>query len=172
LRKSSSVGHAREAMRILTAEFPEVLAIGSFIYGLPGDTPATIRAMHRLAHELQLDQFFFIPLTPLPGTADWRPELWDATGRRFRQFSFLPGSRLHPHQPALERALLLSILFNWHPARLRGWLSLFGSGDARKRRVNWRLLARYARFNFGPLLRGVVSGQEQAGLIFPSWYET
>ncbi len=172
LRKTSSVGHAREAMRILTAEFPEVLTVGSFIYGLPGDTPATIRALHRLAHELQLDQSFFIPLTPLPGTASWRPELWDSTGRLFRQFSFLPGSRLHPHQPALERALLLSILFNWHPARLRGWLGLFGSGDARKRRVNWRLLARFARFNFGPLLRRVVSGQEQAGLIFPAWYET
>ncbi len=172
LGKTSGLDHAREATRILNAEFPNVVVIGSFIYGLPDDKPATIRAIHRLACELELDEFFLIPMTPLPGTASWRPEFWDPTGRRFRQFNFLPGSRLHPHQPALERALLFSVLFNWHPARLRWWLSLLGPGDARKRRVNWRLMVRYVRFDFGPLLRRALSSRAQSGLIFPSWYET
>ena len=85
-------GRAR-GLAVLREQFPEVLAIGSFIYGLPGDTPATIRAIHRLASELELDQFFFIPLTPLPGTAGWRAELWDPTGERFREFNFLPTGR-------------------------------------------------------------------------------
>jgi len=37
-----------------------VTAIGSFIYGLPGDTPATVRAIHQLSIDLGLDQPFFI----------------------------------------------------------------------------------------------------------------
>ncbi len=47
LHKTSGVADAREALRILRDQFPEVLAIGSFIYGLPGDSPQTIRAIHR-----------------------------------------------------------------------------------------------------------------------------
>jgi len=172
LRKTSQVAHAREAMRILSTRYPEVLAIGSFIYGLPGDTPATIRAIHRLACELQLDQFFFIPLTPLPGTAGWRPELWDATGQRFRRFNFLPASRLYPHQPVLERALLRSLLFNWHAARLRAWARRFWAGNVRKRSVSWRLAVRGARYHCGRLLRRIVRGPDDDGLIFPAWYET
>jgi radical SAM superfamily enzyme YgiQ (UPF0313 family) len=170
--KTSSVHHAREAMHILTTEFPQVLAIGSFIYGLPGDTPATIRAIHRLAVELQLDQFFCIPLTPLPGTAGWRPELWDPTGRRFRSFNFLPSAELPGRNAALERALLLSILFNWHPARLRAWFRHLLAGDARKRRVSWRLIGRGAQFHVKRLARRLVAGDDDCGLIFPVWYES
>ena len=86
LNKTSGVEHAREALKILDDHFPGVLTIGSFIYGLPGDTAATVRAIHRLSFELGLDQFFFIPLTPLPGTIGWRRELWDPSGERFREF--------------------------------------------------------------------------------------
>jgi radical SAM superfamily enzyme YgiQ (UPF0313 family) len=172
LGKTGGPGDAREAMRILNARFPQVLAIGSFIYGLPGDTPATVRAIHRLACELELDQFFFIPLTPLPGTAGWRPELWDPSGRFFRRFNFLPGTGLNPRQAALERALLLSLLFQWTPARFRTWARHLRSGDARKRRVGWRLVERGARFHLGRLVRRLRKGNDGEGLIFPAWYET
>src|ERR1039457_7328479 len=87
LHKTSGVGDARQALRILREQFPEMLAIGSFIYGLPGDSAQTIRAIHRFVSELDLDQFFFIPLTPLPGTAGWGDGLWDPTGERFREFN-------------------------------------------------------------------------------------
>ena len=79
-----------------------------------------MRAIHNLAIELGLDQFFFIPLTPLPGTAGWQPELWDPTGERFRELSFLPTGRPHGRHAGLERALLRSLLFNWPAARVRG----------------------------------------------------
>src|SRR5512140_3508987 len=85
LHKTSGLTDAHEAMRILRRRFPEVLVVGSFIYGLPGDSAATVRAIHRLTIDLGLDVFFFIPLTPLPGTTAWDASLWDGSGERFRE---------------------------------------------------------------------------------------
>ena len=171
LHKTSGVADAREALRILRERFPEVLAVGSFIYGLPGDTPAAIRGIHRLATELELDQFFFIPLTPLPGTSGWRPELWDPTGESFREFNFLPSGRPHGRHAELERALLFSILFIWPPARLRAWWHKLNSPDPRKRRVHRRLHARAIRYHLGGLMK-TLTGNRGAGMIFPRWYES
>ena len=172
LHKTSGVAHAREALRILHGQFPEVLAIGSFIYGLPGDSPRTIRAIHRLVSELDLDQFFFIPLTPLPGTAEWRPEFWDATGERFREFNFLPTGRPHGRHAELERALLWSLLTNWPWARVRGYLRNLLPGDERRRRVQWRLAARGARVHLRRLFHNALGGGEEFGMVFPRWYES
>jgi radical SAM superfamily enzyme YgiQ (UPF0313 family) len=171
LGKTTGVYQAREALRILRREFPQVLTVGSFIYGLPGDTAETVWAIHQLAGELELDHFVFIPLTPLPGTAGWRPELWDGTGGRFREYSFLPSGNPHGRHAALERALFASLLLNWHPARLRSWLRLF-SGDDRVRHVNRRLQARSLRFHLGWLLQRAFGGSHDSGLIFPQWYES
>jgi anaerobic magnesium-protoporphyrin IX monomethyl ester cyclase len=172
LHKTSGVAHAREALRILREQFPEVLAIGSFIYGLPGDSPRTIRAIHRLVSELELDQFFFIPLTPLPGTAEWRPELWDPTGESFREFNFLPSGRPHGRHAELERALLWSLLTNWPWARVRNYLQALLPGDARRRRVQWRLAARGARVHLRRLLHNALSVGNDCGMVFPRWYES
>lgn len=170
LKKTSGVEDAREAMRILREQFPQVLAIGSFIYGLPGDSPKTVRQIHRLAMELQLEQFFFIPLTPLPGTPAWTPESWDPAGDQFREFSFLPSGKPHGRNAALERALLFSLLFNWPAARFRAWLANLGSRDARRTRVFRRLYSRGARFQLGMVARMLGSGG--TGLVFPKWYES
>jgi anaerobic magnesium-protoporphyrin IX monomethyl ester cyclase len=172
LHKTSGVADAREALRILRDQFPEVLAIGSFIYGLPGDSPQTIWAIHRLVSELGLDQFFFIPLTPLPGTADWRAELWDPTGERFREFSFLPTGRPHGRHAELERALLWSLLTNWPWARVRNYLHHWLGGDARRRRVQWRLAVRGARVHLNRGIRNALGGEDSFGMVFPRWYES
>lgn len=172
LRKSAGVGHARDALRILREEFPQVLAVGSFIYGLPGDSPSTVRAIHNLAIDLQLDQFFFIPLTPLPGTAEWSPELWDPTGQRFREFNFLPTGRPHGRFAALERALVLSLLLNWSAARLRGWARHLFARDPRKRRVHRRLHARAVGFHLRRVCRTIFGDNDGLGLVFPRWYES
>jgi len=171
LGKTTGVEQAREALRVLRAEFPQVLTVGSFIYGLPGDSARTVWAIHRLAVELELDHFAMIPLTPLPGTAGWRPELWDPTGERFREFDFLPSGNPHGRYAALERSICLSLLLNWHPARLRSWLRLF-SGDDRVRRVNRRLQARGIRFHAGWLLQRALGGNHASGMVFPQWYES
>ncbi len=172
LHKTSGVDDAREALRVLREDFPEVLAIGSFIYGLPGDSPQTVWAIHRLAMELELDQFFFIPLTPLPGTGGWRPELWDPTGEGFREFNFLPAGRPHGRYAALERALLLSAMFNWPPVRWRNWRRHFFGHDGRKRRVHRRLCARGARLHLATAAKWLFGGDRAYGLVFPKWYES
>jgi len=172
LHKTSGVADAREALRILREQFPEVLAIGSFIYGLPGDSPQTIRAIHRFVSELELDQFFFIPLTPLPGTAEWHTELWDPTGERFREFSFLPTGHPHGRHAELERALLWSLLTNWPWARVRGYLRHWLGGDARRRRVQWRLALRGARVHLNRIFRNARGSEDEFGMVFPRWYES
>jgi radical SAM superfamily enzyme YgiQ (UPF0313 family) len=172
LHKTSGVAAARDALRILRGQFPEVLAIGSFIYGLPGDSPQIIRAIHRFANELELDQFFFIPLTPLPGTAGWRTELWDPTGERFREFSFLPTGHPHGRHAELERALVWSLLTNWPWARVRGYLHPCLGGDARRRRVQWRLAVRGAKVHLTRVLRDALGSGDECGLVFPRWYES
>ena len=172
LHKTSGVSDAREALRVLRSEFPEVLAIGSFIYGLPGDSPQTIRAIHRFVSELELDQFFFIPLTPLPGTSEWRAELWDPTGERFREFNFLPTGRPHGRHAELERALLWSLVTNWPRSRVQGYLRQLFGGDARRRRVQWRLAVRGARVHLNRVLLNALGGGNDFGLVFPRWYES
>jgi anaerobic magnesium-protoporphyrin IX monomethyl ester cyclase len=172
LHKTSGVAHAREALRILHEQFPEVLTVGSFIYGLPGDSPSTVRGIHRFVCELELDQFFFIPLTPLPGTAEWRPELWDPTGERFREFNFLPTGRPHGRHAELERALVWSLLTNWPWPRLRSYLRALLPGDPRRRSVHWRLAARATRVHLRRLLRNARGVGGEFGMIFPRWYES
>jgi len=172
LHKTSGVADAQEALRILRQQFPEVLAIGSFIYGLPGDSPRTIRAIHRFVTELELDQFFFIPLTPLPGTEGWRPELWDPSGESFREFSFLPAGRPHGRHAELEHALLWSMLANWRWARVRGYLLPWLGGQTRRRRVQWRLTARATRVYLTRVLCDIFGTSDGLGLIFPRWYES
>jgi hypothetical protein len=131
-----------------------------------------VRAIHQLAVELELDQFFFIPLTPLPGTAGWRPELWDPTGERFREFNFLPTGRPHGCHAELERALLWSLLTNWPAARIRSYVRQLFCPDPRRRRVRWRLTVRGARFHLRRVLKTVSSEEGEAGLVFPRWYES
>ncbi len=172
LHKTSGVTHAREALRILRGQFPEVLTVGSFIYGLPGDSPRTVRGIHRFVCELELDEFFFIPLTPLPGTAAWRDELWDPTGERFREFNFLPTGRPHGRHAELERALAWSLLANWPWPRVRNYLHALLPGNARRRCIRWRLAARTVRVYLRRLLRHALDARGEFGMIFPRWYES
>ena len=171
VHKSTTIPIVREAFEILAREHPQVFTLGTFIYGLPDDTPETVKAIVHLAHELEMDQVFFIPLTPLPGTPFWRDELWDDTGKRFRDFNFLPSATRPGARRDLEWALLLAATFHWPPARLRNYWRNFRGGDARKRRVTARLSARFAWFAVHGMLRGLLTGH-RAGMVFPRWYET
>jgi radical SAM superfamily enzyme YgiQ (UPF0313 family) len=148
-----------------------VFTLGTFIYGLPGDTPETMRAIFRLSHELEMNHAFFIPLTPLPGTPFWRDELWDDTGENFRDFNFLPSATRPGSRRDLEWALLLAAAFHWTPARVRTYLRGLKRGGTRKRRVTLHLAARTAWFAAHGMLRGLLTGH-RAGMIFPHWYES
>ena len=108
-----------KAARILSEDYPEVFSVGSFIYGLPGDTPADIRAICRCCYEMDLDMIFYIPLTPLPGTPYWKPAQWDPTGEAFRSFDFLPGLDANARHSRLAWSILLHLAFWWPLVRLR-----------------------------------------------------
>jgi radical SAM superfamily enzyme YgiQ (UPF0313 family) len=171
VHKSTTMPVVREAFRILAREHPQVFTLGTFIYGVPGDTPATVRALFRLSHELEMDHAFFIPLTPLPGTPFWHDGLWDPTGEGFRDFNFLPSATRPGARRELEWALLLAAAFQWTPARLRAYRRSLGSQSGRTRRVSLRLAARQAWFVAHGMLRGLLTGA-RAGLVFPRWYES
>lgn len=55
----------------------EVYVLGSFIFGLPSDRPETFETTLALADRAQLAFAQFVPLTPLPGTLDFKH--WEAT---------------------------------------------------------------------------------------------
>ncbi len=171
VHKTTTIPVVREAFRILAHEHPHVFTLGTFIYGLPTDTPATVRAIFRLSHELEMNHAFFIPLTPLPGTPFWRDELWDDTGESFRDYNFLPSATRPGARRDLEWALLKAAAFQWTPARLRAYWRGLSSGNDRKRRVTLRLAARTAWFAGHGMLRGLLTGH-RAGMVFPKWYES
>jgi anaerobic magnesium-protoporphyrin IX monomethyl ester cyclase len=169
LNKSVRTDQCRRALEMLAQTYPEVYTVGSFIYGLPGDTPDSVRELRRYASKLSLDYHFFIPLTPLPGTPYWKKEMWDPTGERFRSFDFLPGSPDDRTGFELERALLL---FECKWSRIRGWFRDVTHKDARKRRISRRLLLRGGVFWARWFLRTILGGYRRNGMVFPRWYES
>jgi radical SAM superfamily enzyme YgiQ (UPF0313 family) len=171
VHKTTTIPEVREAFRILVHDFPDVFTLGTFIYGLPGDTPETVRALFRLSHELEMSQPFFIPLTPLPGTPFWRDELWDDTGDSFRDYNFLPSTTRPGSRRDLEWALLAAFATQWPPARFRSyWRGVFDR-DARRRRMTLRLAARSAWFVGHGMVSSLLAGK-RAGMVFPRWYES
>jgi anaerobic magnesium-protoporphyrin IX monomethyl ester cyclase len=171
IHKTTTIPIVREAFRILAQDHPHVFTLGTFIYGLPGDTPDTVRAIFRLSHELEMNHAFFIPLTPLPGTPYWSDDLWDDSGETFRDFNFLPSATRPGARRDLEWALLLAAAFLWTPARVRTYWRGLSGHSARKRRVTLRLAARTAWFAAHGMLRGLLTGH-RAGMVFPRWYES
>ena len=171
LGKQGQDDRVRDTLAILHRDHPGIFKVGTFIYGLPGDTPASVRALFRGACQLPLDLALFIPLTPLPGTPGWSPEAWDPTGARFRSFSFLPHVNGDPQRARLTRALFAAAALDWSPARLRRTLGGMLSADARRRNITWRQLARLAPFVAAGLVPGRRGGVGMGGMRIPDWYE-
>jgi radical SAM superfamily enzyme YgiQ (UPF0313 family) len=171
VHKTQTIPVVREAFEILARDHPHVFTLGTFIYGLPDDTPETVRAIFRLSHELEMNHAFFIPLTPLPGTPFWRDEMWDDTGETFRDFNFLPSATRPGARRDLEWALLRAAAFDWTPARVGAYWRGLWNRNGRKRRITRRLAVRSAWFAAHGMLRGLVTGHH-TGMVFPRWYES
>ena len=170
LRKGDSPGAAVDALRILSVRHPGVFTVGTFLYGLPDDTPGSIRALFLAATELPLDLAFFIPLTPLPGTPYWRPELWDASGESFRSFSFLPHVNGDPARARLTMALHRSAVLAWTPRRLKQTIRGLFAHDSRRRDIYRRQLTRGASFVAQGFFGRAAGGHGTGGMRFPDWY--
>jgi anaerobic magnesium-protoporphyrin IX monomethyl ester cyclase len=172
LRKQGNFREVREALRILADEFPEVFRIGSFIYGLPGDTPALVRTMYRLAQGINLDISFYIPLTPLPGTPYWQPRDWDSTGGLFRRFDFLPRLDGNPPLAELTRTLYLCSIFAWPPSKVQWLLGGLFARSARRRSILRRHAFRILRFFVEDVVRSLFPMRGAGKMCIPPWYNS
>jgi anaerobic magnesium-protoporphyrin IX monomethyl ester cyclase len=137
------------AFEILRTKYPDVLTIGSVIFGLWDETRKSIDHLARWPYKVGMDYCFFIPLTPNPGTrvheeavergivavADRRAYNFHTPVLRTRRFS--------PKQ--LER-LYFRLLFSVSRDRLRAWVRRFFTVPAgRRRRVLRSLLQQGTR---------------------------
>jgi hypothetical protein len=159
-----------EALRILSTRYPEVLTVGSFIYGLEGDTPESVRGLARHATELPLDLLLFIPKTPLPGTPNWKQSYRASLSDFGRSLSFLPVIDGDGKRDELTRALYRSLVCNWSTVRLRRSLAGWLRATPRKRGIRSRHTARSLRLFAGGLWRGFRKRFDADGLYIPRWY--
>ncbi len=171
LHKGNLHNEGEKALWLLARKYPQIFTVGSFIYNLPGDTPAVVRRLFREAYRTPMDMSFFIPLTPLPGTPFWEDAEWDPTGEAMREFDFL----LHFHgeglKARLSRTLMLCYWFSWPRERLYRFLTGFISGDARRRSICLRNVARFNWHCTRSLANGL-AGRSEFAMNLPSWYDS
>jgi anaerobic magnesium-protoporphyrin IX monomethyl ester cyclase len=166
--KGEDLDAIRDAFNLVRRHHPRVFTVGSFIYGLPGDSPQTMRDLHQLSLDLGVDQAFFIPLTPLPGTPFWQDTLWDPTGEFFRSYSFLPQGVNGTAN--LDRALMRRMAFYWPGSRIGGNLRRLFLEGPRKRRMTVRLVVRGLKFAVD-LMLNQTPDRNSRGLVMPAWVE-
>jgi hypothetical protein len=171
LHKGNLHNEGEKALWLLARKYPQVFTVGSFIYNLPGDTPAIVRRLFREAYRAPMDMSFFIPLTPLPGTPFWKDEEWDGTGEGMREFDFL----LHFHgeglKARLSRTLMLCYWFSWPKERLYRFFTGIISRDARRRSITRRNVARLNWYCARALANGL-AGRGEFAMNLPSWYDS
>ena len=168
VNKDCAAADVREALRVLARSFPQVVTLGSFIYGLAGESTSDLRRFFRAAYELPLDMLLFIPMTPLPGTPQWQDALWDPTGEAFRHYDFLPRVNGDPRLARLTRQLYRDALLVWPRERIRRYFGGPFARDPRRRSIVRRHTARMFKF----IVKGMLSGgANTTAMQLPAWYE-
>jgi len=171
LRKGNLQHEGERSLWLLAQKYPQVFTVGSFIYNLPGDTPAVVRKLFREAFRAPIDMAFFIPLTPLPGTPYWRPDLWDKSGEAMREFDFLLHFQGKGLKANLSRTLMLCYWFSWSWERFKRVLTSFVTRDARRRSISWRNIARF-NWYIARAIGNAVAGRSEFAMNLPSWYDS
>lgn len=155
----------RETLGHIARDYPDISIVGSFIYGVPSETPETLRAMLRTAYTLPLDLIFFIPLTPLPGTPYWAEQMWDSSGQQFRSCDFLP--HLNGSGSNLDRLLAWSLIVDWPRGRFSDKMRGLFARRSRKRRIYWHYNLRVLSY----FVRAFAAGlRHRPAMRYPEWY--
>jgi hypothetical protein len=171
LGRSSGPAATRGIIPEITRKYPALYVVGSFIYGLPGDSWRTVKAMRDATIDLNLDMAFYIPLTGLPGTAFWSDTAWDGSARKLENMNFLTFGPEANGTRRLTWLLAASFLFDLRPRRLSYVGRCLLHSDARKRRINRRLLWRGAQFALKRIAAPVSPGGDDA-MYRPKWYDS
>lgn len=169
LGKKDLSGQAIRALAILDEHYRGIVTIGTFIYGLPEETPETTRSLFRSAQQLPLDELFFIPLTPLPGTTYWKPQMWDGNGSVFRDFDFLPHPGADARLAAFSAEIARSYLLCWPKQRIRRMLAGLLARDLRRRTITRHIFGR----TIPVMLPGLFHRRQESagGMFYPAWYD-
>ncbi len=170
LGKGNLNGESVRALELLDEKYPDLVTVGTFIYGFPWDTPESVRRLFHGAQQLPLDEIFFIPSTPLPGTPAWRPGMWDPTGEIFRSFDFLPRPGPDEFLSRLSAEIGKSYLLCWPRQRVRRMLRGLGARNPRRRRITRHILQRSM-----PMLSSTALWRTRTfslGMTYPAWYES
>ena len=159
------------ALREITERHPSLYVVGSFIYGLPGDSWRTIKAMRDATIDSNIDMAFYIPLTGLPGTPFWDAASWEGSGENLKGMNFLtaPGPD-SAHIRELTRLLAISAFVDLRPRRIAYTWRTLTARDPRKRRMNWRLVWRGLSFALRQAASGLAAGGTNVMKV-PEWYE-
>ena len=171
LHKGNLQGEGQEALWLLARKYPQVFTVGSYIYNLPGDTPAAVRRLFREAYRVPIDMAFFIPLTPLPGTPYWRKEIWDRTGEAMREFDFLLHFQGEGWKAKLSRTLMLCYWLSWPKQRMIRCLRGLVSRDPRRRSISRRTVVRF-NWYFLRAIWNELAGRSEFAMNLPGWYDS
>jgi anaerobic magnesium-protoporphyrin IX monomethyl ester cyclase len=169
LGKSWQPPDALSLLPELSRKYPSLYVVGSFIYGLPQDSWRTVKAMRDATMDLNLDMAFYIPLTGLPGTKFWNKGSWDTGAKSLSAMSFLTFAD-DADGRRLTWLLAASLLVDWRPKRIAYTLRSLLAQDARKRRMNRRLVLRGAKFALKRLASPVLFWDGDA-MQRPAWYD-
>ncbi len=168
--KKDLEGQAQKALAILDRDYRGIVTIGTFIYGLPEDTRDSVQSLFRSAQQLPLDELFFIPLTPLPGTAYWKPQMWDPEGKIFRHFDFLPRAGPNERLADFSAEIARSYLLCWPRQRVHRMLHGLLARDSRRRTITRHIFGR----TIPVMLPGLFPRKQESpgGMFYPAWYES
>jgi anaerobic magnesium-protoporphyrin IX monomethyl ester cyclase len=172
LGKGNLNGEPVRALEMLDARHPDVVTVGSFIYGLEGDTPESVADLFRDAQQLPIDEIIFIPLTPLPGTPYWNPAMWDATGEKLRSFDFLPRPKGDKAVDSLTAAVSWSYFTSWPWSRVRRMLGGLFAVNPRRRTIARHILTRTVPLTWAGLFAASQEQETTTGMLYPEWYES
>lgn len=178
-KHSNSPDITARAFEIFRKKYPNVLTIGSVIFGLWNESKKSLDELSRYRYKVGMDYCFFIPLTPNPGTQVYedalRRGIIQVADRRAYNFHtpIMRTKRFSAKQ--LER-LYFKLLFGISLDRIMNYLKRpFSVRDKRRKRVYWSLLkhgTRVATRYVISRLRHPFSNKPTVYSRKPVWYDS
>ena len=165
--------NTRRAFAVLKKNHPTVFRQGTFIVGVPDETPESMWRQLQFAKELELDYPGFHPLTPVPGTPLWEQALQqgDLEADNFTQFDWatpVVASKSMSRHEIEETLIAMEKAYVTLPWLVRG---LTGSTSYRRNMYRWFVKVS-AHMSCSLLRHMILPGQGPlVPLLRPDWYD-
>ncbi len=166
----------RQAFEIFRRRYPQVYTIGTMIYGLPEDTPQTIKRLTAAQYKIGADYCFIMPLTPNPGTATTN----ELTQQGYVENQDLASYNFHTPVCKTDTMSLRQlenvywkVMLNPSKERFKRGLKMLCQSDPRKRKIYRALLAKGTQIALKSLVRALFDPKNKQPTLYsrrPSWY--